>query len=216
VSGIHRAYGPKLFVGCIGTEVNRNHSYNAILSGVMLDLVDEDPPPYFHTLDQWKAIGAEREKLRQTLLSERKNGTAPPKTFLPAKTESEAAERLFEEVERMRLWNPVGWATQRRRFYGPLLRWYLPRLERDEQAQEPPLENKILLKRLATCCYHLGLYAKWEEYQKMQGLLPAREIEKALRWDGKTSYSGKGYETVSAYLAEHGRKAILTDREGGK
>ncbi len=39
-------------------EVNRNHSFNTILAGVMLDLVDELPPPYYCTRQEWESKSA--------------------------------------------------------------------------------------------------------------------------------------------------------------
>jgi hypothetical protein len=39
---------------------------------------------------------------------------------------------------------------------------------------------------------------------KTLGIVPARAIEKSLRWDGVTySYAGKGYEVVTNYLVTH-------------
>jgi hypothetical protein len=104
----------------------------------------------------------------------------------------------------MRLWNPVWWASEGRRFYGPLLRWYEQALKKvDPDAAKP------LYARLGTCYYHMGFYPKWEEYQRLVGLSPARLIEKILRWDGKSDYSGKGYETVTAHLT-----AQVKDKRG--
>ncbi len=51
----------------ITIEVNRNYSYNTILAGVFLDLVDEQPPPYFRSAAQWQALQAQRETERRAL-----------------------------------------------------------------------------------------------------------------------------------------------------
>ncbi len=36
-------------------QINRNDSFNTMLSGVMLDLVDELPPPYYCTRQEWES-----------------------------------------------------------------------------------------------------------------------------------------------------------------
>jgi len=111
------------------------------------------------------------------------------------------AVRGFDELERMRLWNAVWWATEGVQFYKPLLRWYHAAL----QEVQPGRVKQELYARAATCYYRLGLYEKWEAGQILLGKTPARRIEKALRWDGKTfSYEGKGYEVVTRYLEENG------------
>ena len=46
-------------------EINRNYSFNTILAGVMLDLVDELPPPYFQTRQEWE----QRETRRRAVLN---------------------------------------------------------------------------------------------------------------------------------------------------
>ncbi|MDQ3812445.1 MAG: hypothetical protein M3347_00680 [Armatimonadota bacterium] len=198
-------------------ELNRNYSHNTVLAAVMLDLVDEYPPPYFGSVEQWQMIGAQRELERQQLLAEW-SSLAHAKRFEPATTETEAADRLFDELERMRLRDAVWWAAEGRQFYAALLRWYEKTLlgETEHQAKSTELQTEVsparqrLYARLATCCYHLRLFSRWEEYQKRMGLTTARDIEKALRWDGKTpSFSGKGYEAVTAYLSGLGAKAAV-------
>jgi hypothetical protein len=68
----------------------------------------------------------------------------------------------------------------------------------------PTLDDRTgaLATRLATCCYRLALYARWEDLQRRLGLLPARDIEHCLRWDGATrSCQGMGFKIVSEYLS---------------
>jgi hypothetical protein len=102
-------------------------------------------------------------------------------------------------LERTRLWNAVWWATEGAHFYRPLLRWYLAAL----QEVPPGPVKQELYASAATCYYRLGLYEKWEAGQILLGKTPARQIEKALRWDGVThSYQGKGFEIVSKYLGQ--------------
>ena len=180
---------------------SRNHSHNAILAGVFLDLVDEYPVPYFHTLEEWQGLKSAEAREGQNLLAEARTPGARTARFRPGATAAEAAVRGFDELERMRLWNPVWWATEGVHLYKPLLRWYLAAI----QEVQPGRVKQELYRRAATCYYRLGLYEKWEAGQVLLGKTPARSIEKALKWDGKTfSYQGKGYEIVTRYLEEHG------------
>ena len=177
-------------------EVNRNYSANTILPAVMLDSVDEDPTPYFHTRDQWNAREAERERLRVAL-------TKHPHGFSPAATEADAAGRLLDALNEKRLTNSVWWAVEGRRYYAPLLRWYR------NASQQPAAGFQSRFDRpLATCEYQIGRFPLWEKWQHKAGLTTARQIETSLRWDGVTnSYSGLGYQIVSAHQSEMtGRK----------
>jgi hypothetical protein len=107
--------------------------------------------------------------------------------------------RLFDELERMRLWNATWWATEGVHLYRPLLRWYLAALNQ----VQPGRVKQELYRRAATCYYRLGLYEKWEAGQILLGKTPARSIEKALKWDGVSDFDGKGYQVVTDYLREH-------------
>jgi len=177
-------------------EVNRNSSFNAIMCAVMLDLVDEAPAPYFRTVAQWNAREAADEQERRFL-------TLHPGKFVPAQSEAQAASLLFDRLNEKRLTNSVWWATEGRRDYAALLRWYT------QNSQKPPktLQSQRDL-HLATCEYQMGQYSLWEKWQQAAGLTTARQIEQSLRWDGVTnSYSGLGYQIVSAHQSEPtGRK----------
>jgi hypothetical protein len=185
-------------------EVDRNHSYCTILAGVFLDLVDEEPVPYFHDLNEWKGLEEQREKDREALR------TMPPAEraacFQPGQKEPEAASRLFAELEKTRLSNAVWWATESRRLYAPILRWTQAAQKTEPAGPEKPR----LLARATTCCYELDLYDNWEAGQVLLGKVPARQIEKALRWDGKMpSCQGKGYQLITEYLAEKRQKSQM-------
>ena len=177
-------------------EIKRNFSLNAILAGVMLDLVDELPPPYYQTRQEWEQKGAGIQQ------SER--SPEPAAGFSATKTESEAAGRLFEELQQVASRNDVWWACNKRRCYAELLNWYLHR----GQQEKAGASAGTMAERIATCYYELGLYAKWEETRKALGLTTTREIEKAIRWDGVTySCAGKGYEIISRYAATNSIKS---------
>jgi hypothetical protein len=162
----------------------------------MLDLVNECPPPYYQTRQEWeKNWGREQqtERLAQ-----------PAASLVAAKTESEAAARLFEELQQVAIRNDVWWARNRRRCYINLLNWYLHEGRKDKSSASADTAPE----RIATCYYQLGLYAKWEETRRALGLTTTREIEKAIRWDGVTySCAGKGCEIISSYVAANSIKA---------
>ncbi len=172
-------------------EVNRNNSFNTILPAVMLDLMDENPPPYTGTPEQrlvW------RNKQRQLLLTqwETRRGV---QRLLPAHTETQAAEELFNSLQGLQFTNGTWRATNGCRYYASLLRWYVA------QSKTSAVSNKSLLASISTCYYQVGMYTPWEQCQRQVGLTPARDVEKALRWNGSNGM-GHGFEAVSDYVAK--------------
>ena len=171
-------------------EINRNNSFNTTLPGIMLDLIDEDPPPYFQTLERWSAREVQRGQHRALW-------TAHPTRFAPANTEAEAADLLFEKLSEKRLTNSAWWATEGRRYYPALQRWYLSTLPKTAAAA-----RSGQFARLAACAHQNGQYGLWEEWSQSAGLKTARQIELSLRWDGLIdSCSGLGGEIITAHLA---------------
>jgi hypothetical protein len=161
-------------------QVNRNYSMNTILPGVMLDLVDELPPPYYCTRQEWESKPAGGTEVEST------------STFVPADNAAAAAQRLATALAAMPNKNETWWAENKRRFYLPLLRW--------QQAENDRTNSPAL----ATSFYELNLFADWEKQLHQEGLTTAREIEKAQRWDGVTySCAGMGNQMVSAYVKAH-------------
>jgi len=187
--------GPTTLSICL----RRNHSFCTILAGVFLDLVDEEPVPYFHTAEEWNALQADRKNESQALRLEIRTPGKRAARFRPGTTTAEAAVRLFDELEKMRLWNATWWATEGVHVYRPLLAWYRAAL----QEVQPGGVKQQLYARAATCYYRLGLYEKWEAGQVLLGKRTARQIEKSLRWDGVHDFEGKGYQVVTDYLREH-------------
>jgi hypothetical protein len=160
-------------------QINRNDSFNTMLSGVMLDLVDELPPPYYCTRQEWesKATGNAEEK-------------GP--SFVAATNAAEAAQRLALALAAMPNKNETWWAENKRRFYLPLLRWQLAAAG----GTDAPA--------VATSYYQLNLFDDWEKRLQQQGIVSARKIEQAQRWDGVTySCAGMGNQMVSAYVKAH-------------
>jgi hypothetical protein len=65
---------------------------------------------------------------------------------------------------------------------------------------------------LATSYYQLNRFSDWEDWLQDQGVVTAREIEKALRWDGVTGYyAGLGNKMVSDYVQEHAKNREITN-----
>jgi sugar lactone lactonase YvrE len=164
-------------------QVNRNYSFNTILPGVMLDLVDELPPPYYQTREQWETSEARREE---------KTMEIPSSPFIPATSAEDAANRLAQDLSEMPCRNAIWWAENKRRIYLTLLRW---------QLSETALTNSLAL---AGSYYELNFFSEWEKQLHTRGITTAREIEKALRWDGVTySCAGMGNKMISEYVQAH-------------
>ncbi len=174
----------------LDVAVDRNHSLNTIVQSVTLDLVDETPPPYLGTVDDWEEAQAQQISLWRSQLAQHR--AAP---FAPATSPSEAAGRLLAALSRAQAINSAWWGVNGRRFSLPLARWYAA------QAARPGARpDAAQWRRLATCEYAAGLYPQWEDALRQAGLTPARDIEKALRWDG-VSNEGQDFEVVLDYRA---------------
>ena len=167
-------------------QVSRNYSFNTILAGVFLDQVTEEPDPYF-------------APAQSTLITLEKSGGVASD---PAE---KAVDEIWQQLERTKRENPVWWGTEGRQVYARLLPWL-------EAARLRATDDKIeeVYRRIGTCYYQLDMFDKWEAFQKRQGLIPAREIEKSLLWDGKSNSSGQGRISVLSAIAESAKST--TDR----
>lgn len=159
----------------VTVKLARNNSRNTILPGLMLDLVDELPPPYFHSVSDWQ----------EAQLSS---------AFWPPPVTVDPAADLLNALDGVRRINPVWWASHSRQYYTSLLRWYDSR---------PASRDTIYWRHVANCCYGAGLYGRWEDSLRMAGLTPARDIEKALKWDGSYDLRGQGNRITTQYLLQH-------------
>jgi hypothetical protein len=183
----------------IVVRVSRNHSVNTHLEGVMLDALEELPVPYAMDAAAWKKLLAERDALRRKLLEDQPppvEGKDPP-PMPRAVLGNDLAGAMLEELDRVQLRNPEWWAANARPAYAALARRYLS-LQGEEVAETP--EQKQFYRRMATCLYHLGLYVRWEAALTRARQTSPREIENAIRWDGKTDCGGRGYEVIRAHL----------------
>jgi len=193
--GVYKRFlvqGPAQFT----IKVGKNNSFNTILAAVTLDLVDEDPPPYFLSVSDWKAAQAKQDDERAELIAEWRSDRGAIEK--PEKDADSAADDLFAVLEHKRLINPVWWAQEGPRFYAPLVRYY-----RSVIAGKPTDDVlKSATAKLGSCYYYLSDYSAWEDCQRKLGLTPARDIEHSLRWDG-VSAEGQDYQVVTDYLAAH-------------
>ena len=104
----------------------------------------------------------------------------------------EAAQRLAAALAGMPNKNETWWAENKRRIYLPLLRWQLAGAGRTKSPA------------LATSYYELNLFHDWESSCTPAGIVSARKIEQAQRWDGVTySCAGMGNQMISAYVKAH-------------
>ena len=160
-------------------RVDRNHSYNTMLMGAFVDEISEEPAPYFDAATPPSAPGEWHARA----------GAQRPTDAL--------AEALWGELDRAKADDVLWWSANNRLFYEALLRHYQPALERTDAAQ-----SDALWRRIGTCDYALCLYPQWEAAQQKRGLVPARTVDLALRFDAKVNSYGRG------------RDAILASRKG--
>ena len=172
-------------------QVSRNYSFNTILAGVFLDKTDEEPEPYFDQPIPTLAQQRQKRRARSAQALDKKSRMAD------AKTEGEAVDAIWQQLERIETENPAWRATEGRAVYARLLPWLeAARLRAtDEEIQE-------VYARIDTCYYQLAMFEQWEAFQKRRGLTSAREIEKSLVGDGKDGSSGEGRAAVIGALRE--------------
>lgn len=187
----------------ITVEVNRNFSYNTILAGITLDQISETPAPYFRTFEQDRVL--ERALQAQKAARLRETPAIYARHFAPATTEAEAATKLFDTLSWLRLTNPTWWTSESRRYYFALTLWFEAQSQVTNSTFQQVKEDKerqTMTARLGTCYYALRMFDSWEKSQRKVGLTPARDIEKAVRWDEKTTtFSGRGMEVVINQLS---------------
>ena len=155
-------------------RLSRNYSINAILAGVMLDLVDEEPSPYFVRHSPARSL-------------------ALPQSWI------DGLRRTLDGLNELRSQRTRRWAICSRRLYVSLMRAGF-----DEVAGSPGLPRQAspcAQREIGTCAYFSLLFCQWEAGQAARGLTSARNVEKALRWDGKTySCEGMGRSFVGKYV----------------
>jgi len=162
----------------ITVQIRRNHSYNTILSGWFLD--PAEPVRFGHDWSVPKRVREERkreEDERRQQLSDQWRFRRPDHAarFLPGETADEAAERLYQALETMRLQNAAWREVHGRPYYAALLRFFLQKgkgLEGDER--------RAAIERATTCCYQVGLWLKWEAGLTVLGRRTPRQEEERM------------------------------------
>ena len=183
-------HGPAVY----SVQVNRNYSFCTILAAAMLDTLDEMPPPYSGSPEEWLAgQNADRKRVWQAQAA----GTWSRVPW--GLSDAGLADLALERLERLRLANVPWWSANSRRFYLSLLRWY-----RALPVGPGRLRSKCLAC-LCTCFYHVGLYAAWEDSENKRGKTTCREVEQNLRLDAAGPNvlpvgSDHGYEILEDYL----------------
>ena len=172
-------------------ELRRDVAWNVILASIMLDALDPFPYPYFN-------------KLEQTITDE---NTSEVGEFI------RIAAAIMDETEALRKRNPKEWTAYRR----PVLMSLWQSLKSIQAAEsviteqagtqfnqlpKETSENRIYFLR-AKAAYELGLFEEYEDAIRALGLTTAREIEKSLEWDQRSStHYGRGREMVIQYINE--------------
>ena len=152
-------------------QVNRSYSSNAILSGVMLDSLNEEPEPYFTT-----------------------NGP-PSYVNTPAAAHPEPSAALIDRLATVRERDPLAWTNLSRPGCVALLRRLAAGSSSSGTSQLPPLTLG------ASCHYQICDFVPWERSQQARGFRTARAVERALRWDQTSlDNSGKGRQAVESFF----------------
>jgi hypothetical protein len=181
-------------------RVSRNDSFNTILAGVMLDLVDEEPPPYFAGAPgAGVSSGASVPPGATGVSPVSSTGRLPAAPYAGVDRIGfiRAALAGLDQLQSQRRGQ---WAACSRRSYVLLLRAaYAGQALEPEAAGKP--NRAAPAEVVGTCEYHCGLFLDWERDQSARGSATARSVEKALRWDGRTySCQRQGKQLIARYL----------------
>jgi hypothetical protein len=171
----------------ITVEIDKAWSLNTEISAAMLDALDERPAPYFPNERGGQAMASPAAEKPAAAIN-------PPGTFPTTVPIAVSTQAVFESLEAMRQENPYAWALCRRQMYREIL---LSAARLESPSRRPAVAG--------TCYYQIGLFEQWENEQRESNLMPARDIEKALRWNGKDDHFG-GFETVANFMANAARE----------
>jgi hypothetical protein len=162
-------------------KVDRNYSINANITAMMLDEFTETPEPYFDPEDVRAAYA----------------GT-------PADPQVAEIARLFTQYMDAYRKDPVRYCLDRGRTCAMVMRWL------DDQVAQGKLKttDRDYARIAAPCFFILHDFERMETMQRQLGLRPARDIEKALKWDERIpNNSGLGRYAVTTYLENLARAA---------
>jgi hypothetical protein len=160
-------------------RLSRNYSFCTILAGVMLDLVDEEPRPYFA------------------------GHPAAPSLGLPGRW-MDVFRSAVDHLDELQSRNPAQWAVCSRPRYVLLLRAGFAEVA--ESGKQAASVTACAQREIGTSAFFSCLFPEWEQGQAARALTTARNVEKALRWD-RTTFScvGMGNALVGQYvMTAHG------------
>jgi hypothetical protein len=179
-------------------QVDKNYSLNTILAAVALDRAEEFPKPYFGPLDMTNRNGnATQYRAANMDVTGLSANDDRPATSEPE--DARTVEAIRKSLRTIEANHPASLSDGGRKYYAALARWYQAALLRPENNNDWDY-----LRSLSTCYYHLQMFAQWEEQQKALGFIPARRIEKNLRWDGRDDTSpNEDHDLVLAYRLDH-------------
>lgn len=113
---------------------------------------------------------------------------APQKPAVARPMPDEEIDRLWNALETAQRENPLAWLANSRPFYALVARFY-------QSKTGLSLEEK---RRLGLAFYGLNDLESWEKLQRERGLIPARDLEKSILWDGVSNTNGRGDEAIIA------------------
>jgi hypothetical protein len=159
-------------------EVNRNHSFCTILSGVFTDWLDEQTETQagsFYANRVWDQRCQRVEDLKKTLVAEsQQKGRAAATRFLPGDSAAAVADSLADLMtQEMSLCNAVWYETEGRKVYAALARHYW--------ARAAGSSDKEALRRLASCYFGLEQFERWETARRSADKSTPRQSLLALR-----------------------------------
>ncbi len=177
----------------LAIRIARNYSVNTILSGAMLDPLAEHPAPYYYGYRAWQTHENKRKAFRAQLAARWQSGQLaddPPAGDGGLAT----ARQIIQILDVLEHRDPAAWAASQRFACLSVLRWCAADYGAIPKAPEA---SQIAEK----CCYHLGLFHRWETMEKSRGMLTSRQIEKGLRWDGKAAFLAVyGFRAIRSYV----------------
>jgi hypothetical protein len=170
-------------------EVNRDFSFNTLLTALTLDLPDEEPAPYFMSDDMWISNQIQKKSLAQ-------NKQVGPPVFGKTADAAALAGAVYNDLLSVKITNPGWWAANKTRYFLALYTFYSGIRDR----LLPKQASQALIQHTGTCAYELALYPEWESDQADRHLTSARSIEESLTWDKVT----RGYIDKDGYTSGEG------------
>jgi Two component regulator propeller len=181
----------------VTVKLARNYSVDTTVAGVFLDLPDQRPPPYFESVEKWQERRANKQKMIVDLSRQWNDSHSfDDLQFNPCNDEWSIASEIMANLDMLQDWNPSIWAANHHRAAVEVARLCQANTAQEKTAEATKLYSKSL--------YEAGLFSGAEAAQMSVDGLTTRKIEKGLKWDHSIpAYSGRGFKTVTDYLAAH-------------